>query len=159
MHLRLGSAGVWQNRITEFEPVAIATTNLRNKTMNIAKTLIAATLTVGMIGATTATASAWSPSPAPITVRSPTICNIYARDYANFVAGNRGVRIGVGGLLGAGIGALVGGFFFGTPIAGAVIGGGAGLAGGAIIGQPQWQAEYNRAYSACIYGAPLVYPY
>ena len=127
--------------------------------MNISKTLAAAALSVAMIGATTATASAWGPAPAPQMVRSPTLCDNYARDYANAVAGNRGARIGIGGLIGAGVGALVGGYFFGTPIAGAAVGAGAGIAGGAIIGQPQWQAEYNNAYSACIYGAPLVYPY
>ena len=129
--------------------------------MNISKTLAAAALSVAMIGGTTVTASAWGPAPAPypITVRSPTICDTYARDYANFVAGNRGARIGIGGLIGAGVGALVGGYFFGTPIAGAAVGAGAGAVGGAIVGQPQWQANYTNAYSACISGAPLYYPY
>ena len=123
--------------------------------MTIAKTLIAGVLSVAMIGGTTATAFAYNPTP----VRSPTICDTYARDYANAVAGNRGVRIVGGGLIGAGIGFLAGGFLFGAPIAGAAVGGTVGLGAGAIAGQPQWQAEYNNAYSACIYGAPLVYPY
>ncbi len=126
--------------------------------MNITKTLLSATLTAGVIAATTATASAYyvTPAPAPV-VRTSQMCDSYARDVANAHAGNRGVRIGAGGLIGAGVGALAGGFFFGTPIAGAIVGGTVGLGAGAVIGQPQWQAEYNNAYSACIYGAPLYY--
>ena len=125
--------------------------------MNISKTLIAATLSFAMIGATTATASAHHNSPQ--IVRSTQACDMYARDYANWRAGYRGTRVAVGGLIGAGVGALVGGFLFGTPIAGAVVGAGAGVVGGAIVGQPQWQAEYNNAYTNCIYGAPLSYPW
>ena len=127
--------------------------------MTIAKTLIAGVLSIAVIGGTSATAFAHGAAPAPAPVRSPTICDTYAKDYANAVAGNRGVRIVGGGLIGAGIGFLAGGFLFGAPIAGAAVGGTVGLGAGAIAGQPQWQAEYNNAYSACIYGAPLVYPY
>jgi hypothetical protein len=155
----MGSAALWQNRATEFEPVADAA-QPEETTMTIAKTLIAATLSIGVIGgATAANASPYTPSPYPLVVRSPQACDAYARDYANWAAGNRGVRIAAGGLIGAGLGALAGGFFFGTPIAGAVVGGGLGLGAGAVIGQPQWQAEYNNAYGACVYGQPLVYPY
>ena len=123
--------------------------------MNITRTLLAATVAVGMIGATTATASAYNPGPA----RSPAACDQYAKDYANWAVGNRAGQAAFGGVVGAGVGALVGGFFFGTPLAGAAIGGGIGVAGGAMWNQPQWQAEYNNAYSACIYGYPLGYPY
>ena len=128
--------------------------------MNISKTLIAATLSFAMIGATTATASAHSsksqtqPQHQTQVVRSSQACDMYARDYANWRAGYRGTRVAVGGLIGAGVGALVGGFLFGTPIAGAVVGAGAGVVGGAIVGQPQWQAEYNNAYSAIASTAP-----
>jgi len=116
----------------------------------LSKILVASTLAVGMIGATTATSSA-----SPLIVRSPTACDSYARDYANLVAGHRGGRILLGTVIGAGVGYLAGGVFFGNPIGGAIVGGGLGLAGGALIGQPQWQAEYNNAYYACISGAPL----
>ncbi len=127
--------------------------------MRFTKTLLAAAISIGTIGATTATASAYYVNPAPtvVVVRTPQACDAYARSYANNHAGNRGVRIGAGGLIGAGIGALAGGFFFGTPVAGAVVGGTVGLGAGAVIGQPQWQAEYNNAYGACIYGQPLYY--
>ena len=126
--------------------------------MNITRTLLAATVSLGMIGATTVAASAHH-APAPQVVRSSQACDMYARDYANWRAGHRGTRVAVGGLIGAGVGALVGGFFFGTPIAGAAVGAGAGVVGGALVGQPQWQAEYNNAYTNCIYGAPLAYPW
>lgn len=128
--------------------------------MNISKTLIASALSIGMIGTTTATASAFSPTPAyPLVVRSAQACDMYAKDYANWRAGHRGTRVAAGGLIGAAVGGLVGGFFFGTPVAGAAIGAGAGIVGGSLVNQPQWQAEYNNAYSACIYGYQLSYPW
>ena len=128
--------------------------------MTIAKTLtksaLAATVALGMIGATTTTASAYGSS--PVIVRSPVACDQYARDYANWAVGNRGGQAVIGGLLGAGVGALVGGFFFGTPFVGAAIGGGAGAVGGVMWNRPMWQAEYQNAYNACIYGAQLPAP-
>ncbi len=126
--------------------------------MRFTKTLLAAAISFGVIGtATVANASPYNPAPYPVITPSPQACDSYARNYANYRAGNRGVRIGAGGLIGAGFGALAGGFLFGTPIAGAVVGGTVGLGAGAVIGQPQWQAEYNNAYTACIYGQPLPY--
>lgn len=127
--------------------------------MRFTKTLLAAAMTTGVIAASTATASAYYVTPAPtvVMVRTPQACDAYARSYANNHAGDRGVRVAAGGLIGAGIGALAGGFFFGTPVAGAVVGGTVGLGAGAVMGQPQWQAEYNNAYTACIYGQPLPY--
>lgn len=120
----------------------------------LSKILVASTLAVGMIGATTATSSA-----SPLIVRSPTACDSYSKDYANMVAGHRGGRILLGTAIGAGVGYFVGGGLFGNPLGGAVVGAGFGLAGGALIGQPQWQAEYNNAYYACMSGAPLPYIY
>ena len=126
--------------------------------MTITKTLLAATLSLGVIGtATAANASPFNPAPYPVVAPSPQACDAYARNYANYRTGNRGVRIAAGGLIGAGFGALAGGFLFGTPVAGAVVGGTVGLGAGAAIGQPQWQAEYNNAYSACLYGQYLPY--
>ena len=122
-------------------------------TKTLTKSVLAAAIAVGTIGATTASASAYGSS--PVIVRSPVACDQYARDYANWAAGNRGGQAVIGGLLGAGVGALVGGFFFGTPIAGAAIGGGAGAVGGAMWNRPQWQAEYQNAYNACIHGYQL----
>ena len=116
----------------------------------LSKILVASALCVGMIGATTATSSA-----SPLIVRSPAACDSYSKDYANLVAGHRGGRILLGTVIGAGVGYFVGGGLFGNPLGGAVVGAGFGLAGGALIGQPQWQAEYNNAYYACISGAPL----
>jgi hypothetical protein len=117
-------------------------------TMNISKTLIAATLAVGVVGATTVTASA-SPfaPPQPTVYRTADMCDAYAKDYANQRDGNRIVR----GVAAGAIGYLVGGFLFGTPVLGAA----AGVATTAIIHGPQWQGEYSAAYQACISGAPL----
>ncbi len=120
--------------------------------MNISKTLIAATLAVGVVGATTVTASA-SPfaPPQPTVYRTADMCDAYAKDYANQRDGNRIVR----GVAAGAIGYLVGGFLFGTPVLGAA----AGVATTAIIHGPHWQGEYSAAYQACITGQPLPYLY
>jgi hypothetical protein len=118
--------------------------------MSISKTLIAATLAVGLVGATTVTASAHG-STQPTVYRTADMCDAYAKDYANQRDGNRIVR----GVAAGAIGAVVGGFLFGTPVLGAA----AGVATTAIIHGPQWQGEYSAAYQACITGQPLPYLY
>jgi hypothetical protein len=115
--------------------------------MNIAKNLLAATLAVGVVGATTATASASPFGPQPIVIRTAAMCDDYAKDYANNRNGNRVVR----GIAAGAIGYVAGGLLFGTPILGAA----AGVGTAAILTGPQWQAEYANAYNACISGAPL----
>ena len=115
--------------------------------MNIAKSLLAATLAVGVIGATTVTASASPLGPQPTVLRTADMCDAYAKDYANARAGNRILR----GVAAGAIGYVAGGLLFGTPILGAA----AGVGTAAVIHGPQWNAEYTNAYGACISGAPL----
>ena len=119
--------------------------------MTISKALLAATLAVGIVGTTTATASASPFSPPATVIHTADACEAYARDYANWRAGNRTARVAVGGL----IGGLAGGFLFGAPVVGGLI----GVAAQAAVHQPQWQAEFSNAYSACISGAPLPQPW
>jgi hypothetical protein len=119
--------------------------------MNISKTLIAATLAVGVVGATTVTASASPFAPQPQVIRTAAMCDDYAKEYANWTAGHRGTRAVIGGA----IGFVAGGLLFGTPVLGAA----AGVATQAIIRGPQWQAEYSYAYGACVSGAPLPQPW
>ncbi len=117
----------------------------------VAKTLIAATAVAGTLGASTLTASAHHvPQPAPV-VLSPAACDQYAKDYANWAIGHRGGQTVLGGAIGAGFGALVGGYFFGAPGLGAAFGGLAGAGAGAMWNNPQWQAEYQNAYNYCIH--------
>ena len=65
--------------------------------MNISRTLLAASVAIGMIGATTASASAYGTPPAP--TRSPAFCDQYAKDYANWSVGNRAGQAAFGGVL------------------------------------------------------------
>lgn len=115
--------------------------------MNITKTLIAATAVAGTLGASTVTASAHHAAPP---VLSPAACDQYAKDYANWAIGHRGGQTVFGGVVGAGLGYLIGGYFFGAPVAGAAFGGLAGAGVGAMWNNPQWQAEYQNAYNYCI---------
>jgi len=128
-------------------------------TKTLTKSALAAAIAVGTIGATTANASAFGATPLgysnPVPFRTPVACDQYSRDYANWAVGNRGGQALVGSVIGAGVGALIGGFFFGAPIAGAAIGGGAGALGGAVWNTPQWQGEYHNAYQACMSGYQL----
>jgi hypothetical protein len=119
--------------------------------MSITKSLIAATLAVGVVGATTVTASASPFAAQPQVIRTAAMCDDYAKEYANWTAGHRGQRAFIGGA----IGFLAGGLLFGTPVLGAA----AGVATQAIIRGPQWQAEYSYAYGACVSGAPLPQPW
>jgi len=119
--------------------------------MSITKNLIAATLAIGVVGVTTATASASPFPPQPTVIRTADVCDDYAKEYANWTAGNRANRTIAGGV----IGFFAGGFLFGAPVVGAA----AGVATQAIIRGPQWQAEYGAAYSACISGGPISQPW
>ena len=119
--------------------------------MNIAKNILAATLAVGVVGATTVAASASPLNPQPTVIRTADMCDDYAKQYANNRAGNRLVR----GVAAGAIGYVAGGLLFGTPILGAATGVGAA----AIVHGPQWQAEYSYGYSACISGAPVPQPW
>ena len=115
--------------------------------MSTAKNLIAATLAIGVVGATTATASASPFPPQPTVLRTAAMCDDYSKDYANRVAGNRVLR----GVAAGAIGYVAGGLLFGAPVLGAAT----GVVATTVIHGPQWQAEYANAYSACISGAPL----
>lgn len=115
--------------------------------MNISKSLIAATLAIGVVGATTVTASASPFGPQPLVLRTADMCDDYAKDYANQRAGNRVLR----GVAAGAIGYIAGGLLFGAPVLGAAT----GVVATTVITGPQWQAEYANAYSACISGAPL----
>jgi hypothetical protein len=119
--------------------------------MNITKTLIAATLAVGVVGTSTIAASASPFTPAPVVIRTADACDAYAKDYANWRAGNRTTRVAAGAI----IGGVAGGLLFGTPVLGGVI----GVAAQAAVHQPQWQAEYGNAYAACVGGAALPQPW
>jgi hypothetical protein len=120
--------------------------------MSISKTLIAATLAVGVVGTSSAAfAGPFSPSNSPVMIRTADACDAYAKDYANWRAGNRTTRVAAGAI----IGGLAGGLLFGAPVLGA----GVGVVAQAAVHQPQWQAEYGNAYAACISGAALPQPW
>lgn len=118
--------------------------------MNIfAKTAIASTLALGTIG--TSTVSFAQPVQQVVIV-SQQACDSYATAYANAAVGPRARPVVVGTLLGAGAGFLIGGYGFGAPGAGALIGAGVGALGGAAIGNPAWNNAYTAAFGACMQG-------
>ena len=81
--------------------------------------------------------------------RSATVCDSYARDYANR-ASRRGQMLGgaaVGSLVGLGIGAIAGG-----AGVGAAIGAGVGLIGGGARRRTDADRMYNAAYQDCMAG-------
>jgi hypothetical protein len=118
------------------------------------KTLAAAVLGLASLATIAATvpAAAYVPAPAP---RSPAFCDSYATDVANAYAGNKGQQALIGGLIGGAAGYFIGGYGFGRPGAGLLIGGTVGALIGAHHNDPQWQAIYSNAYTNCIYGYPL----
>jgi uncharacterized protein YcfJ len=118
--------------------------------MNIfAKTAIASTLALGTLA--TSTASFANPVQQVVIV-SQQACDSYATSYATASAGPRARPVILGTLLGAGAGFLIGGYGFGAPGAGALIGAGAGALGGAAIGNPAWNNAYTAAFGACMQG-------
>jgi hypothetical protein len=125
---------------------------LRNTPMNIfAKTAIASTLALGTLATSTLAAST-AASAQPIVIVSQQACDSYATAYANGAVGPRARPVVVGTLLGAGAGFLIGGYGFGAPGAGALIGAGVGALGGAAIGNPAWNNAYTAAFGACMQG-------
>ena len=123
--------------------------------MNALKTLLAASIAFGTVGVATA-ASANPVVVYPVVINTAG-CDAYAQNYATGHAGPRFRPVVIGTLLGAGAGALIGGFGFGAPGLGAAIGAGAGALGGAAVGNPQWNAQYNAAFGACMQGYALPY--
>jgi len=119
------------------------------------KTLVAASIALGTVGAATA-ASAQPYAVFPVVI-NPAACDAYAQNYATGHAGPKNRQVIVGTLLGAGAGFLVGGFGFGAPGIGAAVGAGVGALGGAAVGNPQWNAQYNAAFGACMQGYALPY--
>lgn len=83
--------------------------------------------------------------------QSRAYCDREARAYANDVAdpGGEALRSGVGGaLLGAGVGAVLGG---GKGAGrGAIIGGGVGTFAGAANASAAWRHAYDRAFEDCM---------
>lgn len=91
-------------------------------------------------------------------VRSGEFCDDYARDWANW-ATERGRDAAVGAIIGGGFGAVLGGALADRPGLGGLIGLGIGAGIGAFADRSQWEAEYNRAYNACIQNSQLAYPW
>jgi hypothetical protein len=103
-----------------------------------------------------AVASPASAQPVVVVV-STDACAAYAQNYTNAHVGPRQRPAVVGTLIGAGIGALVGGAGWGTPVIGAAVGGGIGLGIGAAGGNPQWDQTFNYAFQACMQGYVLAW--
>jgi hypothetical protein len=123
---------------------------LRNTPMNIfAKTAVASTLALGTLATSTA---AFALPPQQVVIVSQQACDSYAQSYANGAVGPRARPVVVGTLLGAGAGFLIGGYGFGAPGAGALIGAGVGALGGAAVGNPAWNNAYTAAFGACMQG-------
>jgi uncharacterized protein YcfJ len=80
---------------------------------------------------------------------SATVCDSYARDYAqrNSHQGQVLGRGALGSLVGAGIGAA-----FGGAAIGAAVGGGLGMIGGGAKRQQTADRMYNAAYQDCMAG-------
>jgi hypothetical protein len=123
--------------------------------MNTLKNILAATISVGLVGATTVATATSASAAQPVVVISTDACTQVAEAYANSHVGPRARPAIVGTLIGAGIGFFVGGYGFGTPIAGAAIGGGLGLGLGAAGGNPQWDSAFTYAFQACMQGYVL----
>jgi uncharacterized membrane protein len=121
--------------------------------MKTLQSLIAAAASVGMIAATSATASAAQ----PVVVITSDACDAYATSYANAHVGPRARPVIIGTLAGAGAGFLVGGLVFARPGLFAAVGAGAGALTGAAIGNPRWDSAYNTAFGACLQGYVLPY--
>lgn len=127
------------------------------------KKLLTAIVACAALMMTPMVASA-QPQPLNITVwpgnpqRSSQFCDMYARDWANWVT-ERGQDAAVGALIGGGIGAVLGGIFRNRPGAGALIGAGVGAGVGAFADRPEWRAQYDAAYSQCLQGQQLAYPW
>ena len=122
--------------------------------MTALKTLLAATLSVATVAGATLPATSASAAQTIIVV-SQQACDTYATNYANAHVGPRARPVIGGTLIGAGVGFLVGGFGFGAPGAGALVGAGAGALVGAARGNPQWDATYSYAFQACMQGQLL----